>query len=67
MKLNLVKNLGKKSQKEYLALAVDLGYRESIITFDTTLIAEITGLSFAEMHALKVGDKKLVAEIKVVK
>lgn len=44
-----------KSGKTYLALMCDFGYRQAIITMDTSFISEITGVSFAELHALGEG------------
>lgn len=58
----LKRDLGKKSQKEYICMLVDLGYRETFITFDTTLISELTGISFAQMHTLEIGKKELVGQ-----
>lgn len=63
MKLNVVKQTGKKSGKEYLALQVDLGYRKALLSFDTTLISEISGMSFADLHALNVDCCVCVGEI----
>lgn len=63
MKLKIVKNKGKKSGKEYLAMVVDLGYRETILTFDSTVIAEMSGMSFADLHAIALGDAVVFAEI----
>lgn len=66
MKLYVVKNVGKKSGKEYTALCIDLGYRETLISFDNQLVAEISGMTFADLHALKVGDKIHIADVKQV-
>lgn len=67
MKLKIVKNVGKKSGKEYLALQIDLGYRNVVLSFDSAVIAEVSGLSFADLHAIKIGEDKIIADVKLVK
>lgn len=67
MKFYVVKNLSKKTNKEYIALVVDLSYRVLPISFDNLVIAEVSGLSFSELYALKVGDKVQVGEYKSLK
>lgn len=44
-----------KSGKTYLALMCDFGYRQAIVTMDTSFISEFTGVSFAQLHALGEG------------
>lgn len=60
MKFYLVKNVSKKSGKEYTALVLDLGYRQVFISFDLVVISEVSGLSFQEIYALSSGAKVLV-------
>lgn len=63
MKLEIVKNKGRNSGKEYLALVVDLGYRNAILTFNSTIIAEISGMSFGDLHSISLGKPVLLGEI----
>lgn len=62
MKFYVVKNMSKKSGKEYTALALDLGYRQVLISFDLVVISEVSGLSFSEIYALENGSKVLVGD-----
>lgn len=66
MKIYLIKRIGKKNGKSYIALICDVGYREVYLTFDRFAIADITGYSNEQFYGLKDGDKILIAELKKV-
>ena len=53
----VVKKVGKKSGREYIALECDLGYAVKVLTFDEHLIAELCGVSVRELHSLEIGHK----------
>ena len=55
----------RKSKKDepYTALSVDLGYTKKIVTFDTALIVEMTGISFANLASMKIGDEIQVLRV----
>lgn len=62
MKFYVVKNVSKKSGKEYTALQLDLGYRQVLVSFDLVVISEVSGLSFQDIYALENGARVLVGD-----
>lgn len=54
-KIYFKKALG-KSGRPYTCILVDLGYREIVLTFDSSVCAEILDLSARELAALPVGE-----------
>lgn len=62
MKFYVVRELSKKSGKEFIALVVDLGYRKVPVVFDYPSIAEISGLSYQELYAMKLHDTIYVGD-----
>ena len=46
-----------KTGNEYIALTCDLGYRTCLLTVDKSTIAEVGGMSIADLYSMKVGDK----------
>lgn len=50
-----------KNGKPYVALVCDFGYRKAIVSLDASLIAEISGKSFADIYALQDGEVITVA------
>ena len=49
------KAVGEKSGKPYNCIAVDLGYREVVLTFDSAVIAELLDCSPRELANKPVG------------
>ncbi len=49
------KAVGEKSGKPYSCIAVDLGYREAVLTFDSAVIAELLDCSPRELANKPVG------------
>ena len=47
----------KEKGKTFVALQCDLGYRTITVSFDTAVIAEVSGLTFAEIYSLEIGKK----------
>ena len=52
MKKIYVTRNNSKNGKPYFALVVNLGYRQAVLSFDTSLIAEILDISVAELYTL---------------
>lgn len=53
MKNIFVTRNNSKTGKPYFALVANLGYRQAVLTFDTSLIAELLGVSVAELYTLE--------------
>ena len=49
-----------KSDKEYIALYVDVGYRQLALTMDNAVIVELSGKTFAEINAIQLGEKVVI-------
>lgn len=47
----------KDKEKTFVALQCDLGYRIITVSFDSAVIAEVSGLTFAELYNLEIGKK----------
>lgn len=56
-KFFIEKMKSEKGKGEYLVLKCDLGYRVIAVTFDSAVITEVSGLAYADIFKLKVGDK----------
>lgn len=55
-KLYVEKRHSKKSDKDFLALVIDLGYATKMVNFDIALMSELTELPVSALYELKVGD-----------
>lgn len=63
MKVKVVKKLN-KDKKQYIALVVDLGYAQKMLSFNPQEIAEICGVAVRELYdALSTTDAVTVGEI----
>ena len=51
----------KDPNKTFVMLMCDLGYRCITITFDSAIIAEITGVTFQELYNLELGKKYVLS------
>lgn len=56
MKLYVEKRHSAKSNKDFLALVLNLGYATKLINFDICLMSELTELPVSALYGLKVGD-----------
>lgn len=56
MKLYVEKRYSKKSDRDFLALIIDLGYATKMVNFDIALMSELTELPVSALHGLKVGE-----------
>lgn len=56
VKLYVEKRFSKKSERDFLALVVDLGYATKMVNFDVALMSELTELPVSALYELKVGD-----------
>lgn len=54
----------KRSGKPAYALVLDLGYTRKFLSFDTSLIAEILGVSVFDLLSLEYGDYEIFGETK---
>lgn len=57
MKFFIEKRKGEKSGKEYVALYVDVGYREYALTFDTSICADILDVRQSELSLITLNEK----------
>lgn len=62
MKLNVIKQKGKKSGKEFLALQLATDNRDYLLSFDDAVIARVSGMTFAQLDELKVGSVVCLGE-----
>lgn len=53
----VVKRKSAKTEKEYLVLVADMGYREVNLSYDNATIVEVSGLTFEQAQNLKVDEK----------
>lgn len=54
----------KRSGKPTYALVLDLGYTKKFLSFDTSLIAEVLGVSVVDLIGLDYGDYEILVEAK---
>lgn len=59
----VVKRKSTKSEKEYLVLVANVGYREVVLTYDHAVIVEVSGLTFEQAETLKVDEKIVIGSI----
>ena len=57
-KFFVVRQENKDKTKTFVALQCDLGYRTITVSFDSAVIAEVSGLTFADLYNLEI-DKKV--------
>lgn len=50
----------KRSGKATYALVLDLGYAKKFLSFDTSLVAEVLGLSILDLLNLDYGDYEVI-------
>ncbi len=50
MKIYVEKRTSKKTGNPYVALTIDLGYREAVLSYDYNLCAEVLKMSVAQMY-----------------
>ncbi len=59
-KFFVVRQESKDKTKTFVALQCDLGYRIITVSFDSAVIAEVSGLTFADLYNLEIGKKVFI-------
>lgn len=63
MKFFIEKRKSEKSGNEYVALYVDVGYREYCLTFDSSVCADILDMKQSELSLIPLNEK-IYVEVK---
>lgn len=64
-KIIFKKAISEKSGKAYNCIAVDMGYREVTLTFDSAIIAELLDCSPRALATVKVGEERVIGYLEV--
>lgn len=64
-KIIFKKAISEKSGKAYNCIAVDMGYREVTLTFDSAVIAELLDCSPRALATVKVGEERVIGYLEV--
>ncbi len=65
--LVVVRKVSAKSQKTYVFLGVDLGYRIASLTFDVALISELSNISIRNLNSLEIDKVVTIGNVKLGK
>lgn len=64
-KIIFKKAISEKSDKAYNCIAVDMGYREVTLTFDSAIIAELLDCSPRALATVNVGEERVIGYLEV--